>query len=147
MASIRERNGSYQITVSCGYDINGKKILETTTFTPDPCLTPNSDSFRCPRAGRILSFNSSAYFVAVPGCRFILAYSSIQRSEKSFRVIFRPSIAKPFFTRLSNCWAYSFTAFSRFLGVRHGSGVKVHHYENPQCPFLHAENGDRMGDH
>lgn len=40
MASIRERNGSYQITVSCGYDINGKKILETTTFTPDPCLTP-----------------------------------------------------------------------------------------------------------
>lgn len=40
MASIRERNGSYQITVSCGYDINGKKILETTTFTPDPSLTP-----------------------------------------------------------------------------------------------------------
>ncbi len=40
MASIRERNGSYQITVSCGYDIHGKKLLETTTFTPDPALTP-----------------------------------------------------------------------------------------------------------
>lgn len=40
MASIRERNGSYQITVSCGYDINGKKLLETTTYTPDPSLTP-----------------------------------------------------------------------------------------------------------
>ena len=40
MASIRERNGSYQITVSCGYDIKGKKLLETTTFTPDPSLTP-----------------------------------------------------------------------------------------------------------
>jgi len=40
MASIRERNGSYQITVSCGYDINGKKLVETTTFTPDPTLTP-----------------------------------------------------------------------------------------------------------
>ena len=40
MASIRKRNGSYQITVSCGYDIHGKKLLETTTFTPDPCLTP-----------------------------------------------------------------------------------------------------------
>ena len=40
MASIRKRNGSYQITVSCGYDIRGKKLLETTTFTPDPCLTP-----------------------------------------------------------------------------------------------------------
>jgi len=40
MASIRERNGSYQITVSCGYDIKGKKLLETTTYTPDPSLTP-----------------------------------------------------------------------------------------------------------
>lgn len=40
MASIRERHGSYQITVSCGYDINGKKLLETTTYTPDPSLTP-----------------------------------------------------------------------------------------------------------
>jgi len=39
MASIRERNGSYQITVSCGYDIKGKKLLETTTYTPDPSLT------------------------------------------------------------------------------------------------------------
>lgn len=40
MASIRERNGSYQITVSCGRDIYGKKLRETTTFTPDPLLTP-----------------------------------------------------------------------------------------------------------
>lgn len=44
MASIKRREGktgvSYQITVSCGYDINGKKILETTTFKPDQSLTP-----------------------------------------------------------------------------------------------------------
>ena len=40
MASITERNGSYQITVSCGRDIYGKKIRETTTFVPDPKLTP-----------------------------------------------------------------------------------------------------------
>lgn len=40
MASIRERNGSYQITVSTGRDINGKKLRETATFTPDPTLTP-----------------------------------------------------------------------------------------------------------
>ena len=40
MASIRKRNGSYQIIVSCGYDINGKKIIETTTFHPDSSLTP-----------------------------------------------------------------------------------------------------------
>lgn len=40
MANIRERNGRYQITVSCGYDINGKKLIETTTYVPDPSLTP-----------------------------------------------------------------------------------------------------------
>ena len=40
MASIKERNGSYQITVSCGRDIFGKKLIETVTFTPDPGLTP-----------------------------------------------------------------------------------------------------------
>ena len=40
MASIRERNGSYQIIVSCGRDIYGKKLVETTTYTPDPSLTP-----------------------------------------------------------------------------------------------------------
>lgn len=40
MASITERNGSYQIIVSVGRDIYGKKIRETTTFTPDPGLTP-----------------------------------------------------------------------------------------------------------
>ena len=40
MASIKERCGSYQITVSLGRDIFGKKLIETTTFTPDPELTP-----------------------------------------------------------------------------------------------------------
>lgn len=40
MASIRERNGTYQITVSCGYNVEGKKIRETVTFTPPADLTP-----------------------------------------------------------------------------------------------------------
>lgn len=40
MANITERNGHYRITVSCGYDIYGKKLVETTTFTPDPSLSP-----------------------------------------------------------------------------------------------------------
>lgn len=39
MASITERNGHYRIAVSCGYDIRGKKLVETATFTPDPLLT------------------------------------------------------------------------------------------------------------
>lgn len=39
MASIRKRNGHYQITVSLGYDIYGKKLIETASFTPDPNRT------------------------------------------------------------------------------------------------------------
>ena len=39
MANIQERNGSYQIKVSNGRDINGKQIIETATFTPDPQKT------------------------------------------------------------------------------------------------------------
>nr|DAX04144.1 MAG TPA: Integrase [Caudoviricetes sp.] len=36
MASIKKRGNSFNITVSCGYDSKGKKIIETSTFTPDP---------------------------------------------------------------------------------------------------------------
>lgn len=34
MASIKERNGSYLITVSNGYDYHGRRIRETITYTP-----------------------------------------------------------------------------------------------------------------
>ena len=40
MAGITKRNRSYRISVSCGYDISGKKQVETVTFTPDPTLSP-----------------------------------------------------------------------------------------------------------
>ena len=39
MATIRKRNNSYQITVSCGYDITGKQIRRTMTYTPDKDMT------------------------------------------------------------------------------------------------------------
>ena len=39
MASIRKRGNSYRIFVSNGYDSNGKKIVETATWTPDPSKT------------------------------------------------------------------------------------------------------------
>ena len=39
MASIRKRGDTYQITVSNGRDTSGRKILETTTFHPDPNRT------------------------------------------------------------------------------------------------------------
>lgn len=40
MASVRKRGKGYQITISNGRDLNGKQILETTTFIPDPNKTP-----------------------------------------------------------------------------------------------------------
>ena len=40
MASIKERNGSYQITVSMGRDVYGKQILKYASYTPEQGLTP-----------------------------------------------------------------------------------------------------------
>jgi integrase len=40
MASIKQRGNTFFITVSNGYDINGKKIRETATFVPDSSMTP-----------------------------------------------------------------------------------------------------------
>ena len=39
MATIEKRNGSYRITVCCGYDINGKQIRRRMTYTPDGKMT------------------------------------------------------------------------------------------------------------
>ena len=34
MATIQKRGESYKISVSCGYDLNGKQIRRTMTWTP-----------------------------------------------------------------------------------------------------------------
>ena len=51
MASIRKIEGkkgiSYKIEVSNGYDVNGKKIRETTTFVPDPSMTKKQPLMWC----------------------------------------------------------------------------------------------------
>ena len=43
MASVTKRGNSYRITVSMGYDVNNKKLRESTTFTPDKNLTPKQE--------------------------------------------------------------------------------------------------------
>ncbi len=40
MATITKRGGSYRIKVSCGYDINGKQMVQTKTWKPDEGMTP-----------------------------------------------------------------------------------------------------------
>lgn len=39
MATYVERNGTYKITVSAGYDINGKQIRKHMTWAPEPNMT------------------------------------------------------------------------------------------------------------
>lgn len=39
MATIRKRNNSYQIRVSCGYNVRGEQITKTTTWKPAPNMT------------------------------------------------------------------------------------------------------------
>ena len=39
MANIRKRNKSYEITVSCGYGIDGRQIRRTMTYTPEKGMT------------------------------------------------------------------------------------------------------------
>lgn len=39
MATIQKRKDSYKITVSCGYDLTGKQIRKTKTWTPEPGMT------------------------------------------------------------------------------------------------------------
>ena len=39
MATIRKRGNSYQIRVSCGYNVKGEQITKTTTWTPAPKMT------------------------------------------------------------------------------------------------------------
>ena len=40
MASIRKKNNSYEIRVSCGYDVNGKQKFQQMTWKPDEGMTP-----------------------------------------------------------------------------------------------------------
>lgn len=39
MATVQQRGSGYLIRVSCGYDINGKQITRSKTWTPDPGMT------------------------------------------------------------------------------------------------------------
>lgn len=39
MATIRKRGDSYQIRVSCGYDINNKQVIRTKSWTPKAGMT------------------------------------------------------------------------------------------------------------
>ncbi len=39
MATITKRGNSYRIKVSCGYDVNGKQVVQLKTWRPEPNMT------------------------------------------------------------------------------------------------------------
>lgn len=39
MATVQQRGSSYRISVSCGYDMNGRQIRKSMTWTPPPGMT------------------------------------------------------------------------------------------------------------
>ena len=39
MANITKRNNRYSIRVSCGYDVSGKQIFQTMTWTSEKGMT------------------------------------------------------------------------------------------------------------
>ena len=41
MATIEKRGETYRITVSIGYDVNGKQIRKRMTYKPPENLTPS----------------------------------------------------------------------------------------------------------
>ena len=40
MANIRKRGNTYQIRVSCGYDVRGVQQFQSKTWKPDEGMTP-----------------------------------------------------------------------------------------------------------
>ena len=40
MASIRKKRNSYEIRVSCGYDLKGKQKFQQMTWKPEEGMTP-----------------------------------------------------------------------------------------------------------
>ena len=47
MATIRKRGKSYQIRVSCGYDVNGNQVERSMTWKPDPKMTEKQIEKNC----------------------------------------------------------------------------------------------------
>lgn len=39
MATIQKRGNSYSIRVSCGYDTQGKQVIQSKTWTPEAGMT------------------------------------------------------------------------------------------------------------
>ncbi len=68
MASIHKRNGSYFIMVSCGYDMYGKQVRRTMTYTPDEGMTAKQIEKEVQRQAILFEEKCKTGQVAESGC-------------------------------------------------------------------------------
>ena len=68
MASIIKRNGSYMFMVSCGYDIHGKQVRRTMTYTPEPGMTAKQIEKEVQRQAVLFEEKCKTGQVAESGC-------------------------------------------------------------------------------
>lgn len=163
MASIRERNGSYQITVSRGYDINGKKLLETKTFTPDPSLTPKKREKAVAEFAQQFESQVKNGF-AMDGRKITLKDFSDRWLAEYAAVNLQPGTVTKYTEELNDKILPSlghlklselkphivnsfFASLTRDGARKDGKPGEGHHHEDTQHPFLHPAHRNRMGDH
>ena len=68
MASIIKRNGSYMFMVSCGYDVHGKQVRRTMTYTPEPGMTATQIKKEVQRQAILFEEKCKTGQVADSGC-------------------------------------------------------------------------------
>lgn len=67
MANIRQRGNAYQITVSCGYDLRGRQLRATKTWTPPSGLTKRQVQKELNRQAVLFEEQVKAGIVTVDG--------------------------------------------------------------------------------
>lgn len=107
MASVTKRGNNYRISVSNGRDVNGKQIIETATFTPDPDKTDKQNEKALQRftidfedkvkAGKLLRGDKMTYkeYIALWLSEYAykqMEQTSIERCESSLYGIVLPAI-------------------------------------------------------
>lgn len=121
MARIEKRKNNYRITVSCGYDIHGKQVRETTTYKPQ-ATTPKAIEKEV--NAYALQFEQKVKSGKLFEGESITFYEVAQQWLKSYAI---PHLAKGTVENMTyylNKWAYD------SIGNMKISSIKAIHFQN-----------------
>lgn len=166
MATIRERNGTYQITVYSGFDLNGRRKRETTTFTPSKELSPKKkekvvQAFAIEfenrvKNGLVLEGEKTTLREFVDRWREEYASQNLEpgtlekyNAEIDDKIL--PMLGHMILTEIKphnvNGFYVSMTKKRCPAGWKAGRLQQGNHRKNSECPFLHSQNRCRLGSH